>query len=296
MSDLIPCATRPLTAIEVGPRHRTHLGNLHLLAESMATVGLLHPVVITPDNRLVAGARRLAAAQALGWTEIQVRVIDLPSLLQAEHDENVLREPFLPTEAVAIGRALEEEIAAQNAQKMREGRQAGGKTAGRGRAKQDDSSGTNNTRAIQARDNSTRTTSQVGKAIGMGATTYTKAKAVVLAAEAEPERYGDLVTAMDTTGKVDHAYQTLQRREATDALPGKSPHQVSDEDPARRWHKSFHDLFMFMNSVKHFAGGNLANLVSKWKPAYRKQSAEELRRIRDVITTWIAVLEEPDHE
>jgi ParB family chromosome partitioning protein len=286
MSDLIPCATRPLTAIEVGPRHRKQFGNLHLLAESMATVGLLHPLVITPDNRLVAGARRLAAAQALGWQEIPVRVIDLPSMLQAEHDENVIREPFLPTEAVAIGRALEEEIAAANAVKQREA----GKEGGRGRKKENLM--TNNHKV--STEQTTR--AKVGKAVGMGGTTYTKAKAVVLAAEAEPERYGDLVTAMDTTGKVDHAYQTMQRREATDALPGKSPHQVSDEDPARRWHKSFHDLFMFMNSVKHFAGGDLSNLVSKWKPAYRKQSAEELRRIRDVITTWIAVLEEPDHE
>jgi ParB family chromosome partitioning protein len=257
MSDLIPCATRPLTAIEVGPRHRKQFGNLHLLAESMATVGLLHPLVITPDNRLVAGARRLAAAQALGWQEIPVRVIDLPSMLQAEHDENVIREPFLPTEAVAIGRALEEEIAATNAAKMREA----GKEGGRGKKKENPS--INNTKVSAGQNHAARTTSQVGKAVGLSGTTYTKAKAVVLAAEAEPERYGDLVTAMDTTGKVDHAYQAMQRREATDALPGKSPHQVSDEDPARRWHKSFHDLFMFMNSVKHFAGGDLSNLVSK---------------------------------
>lgn len=292
MSDLIPCASRPLTAIEVGPRHRTHLGNLHLLAESMATVGLLHPVVITPDNRLVAGARRLAAAQALGWTDIPVRVIDLPSLLQAEHDENVLREPFLPTEAVAIGRALEEEIAARNAARMREAGKEGGKTAGRGRAKQPDSPVINNHTPIEAQ----KTRAQVGKAVGLSGSTYTKAKAVVLAAENNPDRYGDLVTAMDTTGKVDHAYQTLQRREATDALPGKNPHQYADEDPARRWYKSFHDLHMMMNSVRHFAGGDLSRFAQRWKSDYRRQSAEELRRIRDVLTTWIAVLEEPPNE
>lgn len=280
---------RAIDAIAIGSRHRKQLGNLHVLAESMATVGLLHPVVITPDNRLVAGARRLAAAQAMGWQEIPVRVIDLSSMLQAEHDENVLREPFLPTEAVAIGRALEEEIAAANAVKMREA----GKQGGRGKKKENPS--INNTKVSAGQNHAARTTAQVGKAVGMGGTTYTKAKAVVLAAESNPEEYGDLVSQMDTTGSVDKAYQTMQRRQNAEDLPGKSPHQLAHEDPARRWTQSFHDLYKLMNSVHHFAG-DLRTLTQTWSPAYRAQSAAELRRICTVMQTWIATLEEPSHE
>jgi ParB-like chromosome segregation protein Spo0J len=283
MSDAV--ATRQVVAIHVGHRHRQQLGDLQPLASSMATLGLLHPVVITPDDRLVAGARRLAAAQQLGWTEIPVRVIDLSSMLQAEHDENMLREPFLPTEAVAIGRALEDEIAAANAVKMR----AAGKQGGRGKKKENPMA--NDHRVLE--EETTR--AKVGKAVGMGGKTYTKAKAVVLAAEERPEDYGDLVTQMDSTGSVDKAYQTMQRRKNKEGLPGKSPHQVAHEDPARRWTQSFHDLYKLMNSVRHFAG-DLRTLTQTWSPAYRTQSAAELRRMCAVMQEWIVTLEEKSHE
>jgi hypothetical protein len=283
MSDAV--TTRKIVAIHLGYRHRKQMGNLEPLATSMETLGLLHPIVITPDGRLVAGVRRLAAAQLLGWTEIPVRIIDPPSLLQAERDENVLREPFLPTEAVAIGLALEEEIAAANAVKMREA----GKEGGRGKKKENPV--TNNHRVFD--EHKTRT--QVGKAVGMGGTTYAKAKAVVVAAESNPEGYGDLATQMDATGSVEKAYQAMQRRKNTEELPGKSPYQLSYEDPARRWTQSFHDLYKLMNSVRHFAG-DLRTLTQHWSPAYRTQSAIELRRICGVMQEWIATLEEKSDE
>lgn len=288
MADLIPYRQLSIDSIIVGERHRQVLGNLQPLAQSLATIGLLHPIVITPDKRLVAGARRLGAARLLGWTEIHVRIINLPSLLQAEHDENVLREPFLPTEAVAIGRALEEEIAARNAVKMREA----GKQGGRGKKKENPVS--NNHRVSP--DDQQKTRDQVGKAVGMSGTTYTKAKAVVLAAEGNPEGYGDLVTAMDRTGKIDKAYQIMQRRQSNEGLPGKSPYQAADEDPARRWAQSFHDLHKLMNSVRYFADGDLGTLARTWSAAYRAQSAAKLRQICGVMQDWIVALEEQSHE
>jgi len=56
--------------IQVGFRYRKDLGNLRTLAESIEEVGLLHPVVVTPEGRLVAGQRRLEACRMLGWTEV----------------------------------------------------------------------------------------------------------------------------------------------------------------------------------------------------------------------------------
>ena len=53
------------------------MGDLVALAQSIEDVGLLHPIVITPDYRLIAGRRRLEAYKTLGWTEIPVHVVSL---------------------------------------------------------------------------------------------------------------------------------------------------------------------------------------------------------------------------
>jgi hypothetical protein len=43
--------------------------------------------------------------------------VDVPSLLQAEHDENEVRKDFTVSEQVAIGKALEEEIGKRQGQR-----------------------------------------------------------------------------------------------------------------------------------------------------------------------------------
>ena len=48
-----------------------------------------------------------------------------------------------------------------------------------------------------------KTRDAVGASVGMSGKTYEKAKAVVEAARAEPEKYEPLVEQMDTSGKVD---------------------------------------------------------------------------------------------
>lgn len=102
----------PLDAIQVTGRHRRDLGDIASLAESMTEIGLLHPVVVTPEHRLVAGQRRLAAARSLGWTEIDATVVTnltgAAALLRAESDENTHRKDFTPTEAATIAKAREE--------------------------------------------------------------------------------------------------------------------------------------------------------------------------------------------
>ena len=60
--------------ITIGARHRRDLGDVAALARSIAEVGLLHPVVVTPTRVLIAGERRLAAAKVLAWAEIPVTV------------------------------------------------------------------------------------------------------------------------------------------------------------------------------------------------------------------------------
>src|SRR5688572_12030318 len=99
----------PVKSIVVGDRVRKDMGDLASLANSMKLHGLLHPVVVKKDRTLVAGHRRLEAARHLGWHEIAVTVINVEDLLSAERDENTERKDFTPTEAVAIGRLIEEQ-------------------------------------------------------------------------------------------------------------------------------------------------------------------------------------------
>jgi ParB family transcriptional regulator, chromosome partitioning protein len=65
----------PVAAIHVGKRHRKELGDVAELAASIEDIGLLHPIVVTPDGQLMAGARRLAACKKLGWKRIPVNVV-----------------------------------------------------------------------------------------------------------------------------------------------------------------------------------------------------------------------------
>lgn len=97
MNDVVP-----VDQIQTGERDRTDLGDVAELAASIEAVGLLHPVVVTEDYRLVAGDRRLAAVAQLGWSEVPVTIVDLDSaadVLRAELDENTCRKPLTPYEA-----------------------------------------------------------------------------------------------------------------------------------------------------------------------------------------------------
>src|SRR5208283_3623378 len=115
-------------SIKIENRFRKHMGDLKPLMESIRALGLLHPIVVNEHHRLIAGARRLEACKRLGWTEIPSRVVNLNELeLRAEYDENVVRENFLPSEAVAIKRALEPLERARAEQRRIEGVKTGGR-------------------------------------------------------------------------------------------------------------------------------------------------------------------------
>ena len=47
--------TLDIASIRVGERRRKDMGDIASLARSIADVGLLHAVVVTPDGRLIAG-------------------------------------------------------------------------------------------------------------------------------------------------------------------------------------------------------------------------------------------------
>jgi ParB family chromosome partitioning protein len=195
----------PIEQIEVGFRYRKDLGDLRSLADSIAEVGLLHPVVVTPAGRLIAGQRRLGACRLLGWTEVPVTVVDLLQAARGEAHENFIRKDLLPSEIVALKRAVEP-------LEHREARQRQGSRAdlchpatvaeGQG----------------DARD-------KIARYLGVGRTTIERAEAVVEAAEEEPEEYGHLVAQMDRSGKVAGAFRRLTVLKQAKELEAEPPEQ-----------------------------------------------------------------------
>jgi ParB family chromosome partitioning protein len=73
------------------------------LAESIKVVGLINPITVGKDNRLIAGAHRLEACRLLGFDEIECVLLDCDELLAelAEIDENFIRSEL---DDIAIGK------------------------------------------------------------------------------------------------------------------------------------------------------------------------------------------------
>lgn len=83
--------------VKVNERARKDLGDVKALAQTIKSQGQLNPILITPDNVLIAGERRLRAIKSLKSTTILCRIMpDLSTedLLFIEHMENESRKDF----------------------------------------------------------------------------------------------------------------------------------------------------------------------------------------------------------
>ena len=219
--------------ISLGDRHRKDLGDIRSLADSIDSIGLIHPPVVTPDNRLVAGERRLAAVRSLGWETVPVTVVHtlngLPDLLQAECDENTCRKDFAPTEAASIRRAVAEAlapIAAENkATAIRE-------RDDKGRAKS-----TGGKLPPVARPPKTRDIA--AKGTGYSGRTLDKVDAVVAVAESEafPEPVKEVareaIQEMDVTGNVSKAHQKVTEAQQVHDAVSEFPDLAHYADSSR---------------------------------------------------------------
>lgn len=168
--------TIPLEQIVIGERDREDLGDLADLKASIAGVGLLHPIAVTSDHKLIAGGRRLAAIRELGWATTPITVVDLRTVgdvLRAEADENTCRKPLSPYEA-SKARERRARTLSEDAAKRR----AHGKTAP-GRPREDASA--NLAEANDATARETRKVAAVGS--GYSGTTLDKVDRVRQAAE-----------------------------------------------------------------------------------------------------------------
>jgi ParB family chromosome partitioning protein len=191
--------------IVVGDRYRKDLGDLEPLKNSITDLGLLHPVVIDGERRLLVGGRRLEACKQLGMLTIPAVVAasltELRQRVMAEKDENVCREPFKPSEMVALGKTIEEFQRPISEAAKAEGGSKGGKAK----------HGGTSPNLAKPRDESRRTSSVAAAACGVDRRTYEKARTVAEAAAKAPEKFGHLVEQMDRTGKVNKAYSEWKK-------------------------------------------------------------------------------------
>lgn len=184
-----------LSEISVERRIRRSIGPIDDLVASIAEVGLLQPLVLTPAGRLVSGERRLEALRRLGVKRAMCAIAEtLPdawALVAAEVQENTCRKPFSPS---AAARAAEELLPFASAA-------ARSRQEGSDEHENPDSGG------------SGRALDHVAKIVGMSLNTVQRAIQVIEAAREDPATYQDLVQRMDAAGKVNGAYlEMLARR------------------------------------------------------------------------------------
>ena len=178
-----------ITDVTVGNRHRKNLGDIGPLADSIAADGLLQPIVLTPDHELIAGKRRLEAFKLLKRATIPATIIDIDSIVRGEFVENALRKDLTVSEKVAIGAALEVALGER-----------------RGRPGENIVDACPQLRGQKTRDVAAE-----------------RAKAVVDAAGAEPERYGHLVEYMDRTNNVAGTHRRLQIEVKAEGIRQETP-------------------------------------------------------------------------
>ncbi|MFV8169883.1 ParB/RepB/Spo0J family partition protein [Mycolicibacterium peregrinum] len=159
----------PISEIVVQGRHRSDLGDIKALAESIQSLGLINAVTVTPDHHLLAGERRLAALRMLGRAVAPVVVIhnltDAADRLRAERDENTCRKAFTTTELVSIGRRIEELERPKAKERQLGGLRQGGQTP------------------LGSIEPNGKTNEVVADALGVSPSTYKRAKTVVNATE-----------------------------------------------------------------------------------------------------------------
>jgi ParB-like chromosome segregation protein Spo0J len=206
-----------LDAIDVTDRIRQDVGDITTLAESIAAVGLLNPLVVTPDMRLVAGERRLAALRHLGRKRANVTVLDFDSVAKlaiAERDENTERLPFTREEQIRAAMRIEEALKPAARERQLAGAKRGPKVR----------DGLEDTSLSSAEPKDVGQTRDVAAAaVGMSPASYQRGREVLrLLDDAPDDVKPDLrvvVDEMNATGKITPAHTKARELATAKGMP-----------------------------------------------------------------------------
>ena len=177
-----------LSDIVVGERSRRFVGNLASLARSIAETGMLDPILVDSEMRLVHGHRRLLAAQTLGFKRVPVLAMDLEDPLLAYVAASGERKKLTASEKYAVAEELLEK--AQDPA-WRE-RALGGR--------------------LNAAVGNGRLDEFVAGHVQLSRETLRKIRRIHESAREDEERFADLARALDADGRVDRHFRELQRR------------------------------------------------------------------------------------
>jgi hypothetical protein len=267
-------------SVRVDGRHRTDLGDIARLAASIKAEGLINPITITPDSRLLAGERRLAAVRLLGRDKIEARIVDTlndaATELRLERDENTERKPMTKSELVALGRALEalERPLAAARQGTR-----------------NDLRRTSSPEEPEVQPASTREV--VAAALGMSESTYQRAKHVVDAAAdttlSNDERAiaAEALSDMDNGGSVSASYDRIKT--GTTTRIGAIPTTTIESAAAQR--QAISKAATALDGIRH----GLKQITVLHPDITNEEAAhwvDSLSDSRRVITTLINILKE----
>jgi hypothetical protein len=87
------------------------MADIQELVASIASIGLLHPIMVNKENVLIVGYRRLLACKMLRWEKIPVIVRDTTDhteMLILEYSENEYRIHYTPEELEEMKKELEQ--------------------------------------------------------------------------------------------------------------------------------------------------------------------------------------------
>jgi ParB-like chromosome segregation protein Spo0J len=240
-----------LDAIDVTDRIRQDVGDITTLAESIAAVGLLNPLVVTPDMRLVAGERRLAALRHLGRKRANVTVLDFDSVAKlaiAERDENTERLPFTREEQIRAAMRIEEALKPAAAERRREG-------ARRGPAVRDGREERSSLQPCREDREKGAVATMAAKAVGMSERTFYQGKAVLTALDeaSEDERpvLRAVVDEMNATGSVNGAAQKARELATAKGMPTTSKPGPKAKPGGRKHHEDWHRFDKAWGSFTH---------------------------------------------
>jgi ParB family chromosome partitioning protein len=267
-----------ISKIQVANRIRKEIAHIDELAADIRQNGLLNPVTVMQDGgelRLLAGLRRLRAAQALGWTEIEVNEVapkDAEAALRIEFSENVQREEFNFSEKADYGRLLEEIVKAKARERMMAGKKADD-------PKLHGSEGKGQTRDI------------VGPKVGMSGPQYERARYV--ADHAPPE----VIEQLDAGKKsISGAYRELRAAKKPPAAPPPPPKQpaprsvkIADYQEVRAERDNFVGKYAEASHKREMLETQLHNVNLQWQ-CEREGKDETIERQRRRIAELEAEL------
>ncbi|MCL4488373.1 MAG: ParB/RepB/Spo0J family partition protein [Chloroflexi bacterium] len=109
---LPPVALISVDAIQVHPNGHGEIVNLDGLTASIREHGVLQPLIVAPDGRLLAGRRRLEAARSAGLAMVPVRVCEIATeraAIEISLIENIERTDLDPVTRARCYRGLVEQ-------------------------------------------------------------------------------------------------------------------------------------------------------------------------------------------